>query len=402
VYEVPRVFMWLAGIEMLLIVCCGWAVSSVFQNREFFKLHWPVVLATVVWLAIAFASSVYNQVLLHSLLGNYFRIDGLLTLVHFWLLAIMVGLLWPAQQRYYQWLTTTIAVSTAGISGWAVGSSILSLSTSLQTGSWPRAASISFGNPNLLAGFLIMTLPVWWFGWQTTQAANSKLRSLIGLGAGLTCLALAATQASSALLGIGVWLCLVLLLRAPSYPKIGLAIMTTLVASAGFWGIAFYQGSQHFEAESRYRIAHKLSLAIADKPWLGWGWSRVSTAFEAHPWPQAILHDVYVDKAHSHFLEMITTTGLVGLTAYLLVLGFHIWIISKKIMSTTNQLEKNWLVMWLVIVLLFMYHSQTNVISIQEELFFWLSLGMVSLPKPNPPRILDSDHPKTTTYASAR
>ena len=75
-----------------------------------------------------------------------------------------------------------------------------------------------------------------------------------------------------------------------------------------------------FVAEGRERIIRKILLGVAKKPIIGWGWANVDYAFEEGIWPIKLEHEVYVDKAHSMFLEILTTTGIIGLSVYIFLL----------------------------------------------------------------------------------
>ena len=93
----------------------------------------------------------------------------------------------------------------------------------------------------------------------------------------------------------------------------------------------------------------------------GWGWSNFAAAFAAVDWPVPVQNDVYVDKAHSSLLEVLVSTGIVGFSFYLLILGLM-----------TKRLSGEYLLMFI----LWLVHSQTNIISISEELVFWILVGV--------------------------
>jgi len=119
------------------------------------------------------------------------------------------------------------------------------------------------------------------------------------------------------------------------------------------------------QAESRERIVVKGLLAFSKKPLLGWGWANFDHAFESVDWPMKLDSDVYVDKAHSNLLEILVTAGILGFIIYLLIIfRTLILLFDKKVFFLT--------------FLLFLFHSQTNVISINEEMMFWLILAIAA------------------------
>jgi O-antigen ligase len=169
------------------------------------------------------------------------------------------------------------------------------------------------------------------------------------------------TQARSALVlaaGYAVWK---LTARRWSTVKHGLvaAGMAALFVGGGFVIIS----RPGVEADSRWRILNRSVMAWQARPWLGWGFANVDHAIESTVWPMPYLHDIYVDKAHSIFLEVLVTTGVVGLVTYAGLAAAVVW-----------RLRRNrWL---LSVALLYLLHSQTNVISINEEFVFWWLVGI--------------------------
>ncbi len=126
--------------------------------------------------------------------------------------------------------------------------------------------------------------------------------------------------------------------------------------------------------QSRERIIVKGVYGFLQKPVLGWGFANFDYAFKSTVWPTKLGklgNDVYVDKAHSTFLEVLVTTGAIGLGVYLLIIGWVFWRLVK------NRNKDKWHKTLFLVFLLYLFHAQTNVISIGEELFFWLVLGIV-------------------------
>ena len=106
---------------------------------------------------------------------------------------------------------------------------------------------------------------------------------------------------------------------------------------------------------------------------MGYGWANVDYAFETGGWPMRFNNDVYVDKAHSEILEVLVTTGIPGLLIYLSFLSFFLNGLITKYQKSNNKL---WNFTLISGVVLYLFHSQTNVISIVEEIVFWLILGL--------------------------
>lgn len=142
------------------------------------------------------------------------------------------------------------------------------------------------------------------------------------------------------------------LLLAAMVLGLGLGVAAERYVRSGRWAMV---------VEARERIAVTGLLAWREKPLFGWGWSNFSAAFESLDWPYPVRNDVYVDKAHSGVLEILVTTGVLGLAAYL---------------TLVVRLFRRLAGLNLLMLVLYLWHSQTNVISVSEELLFWILLGL--------------------------
>ncbi len=187
--------------------------------------------------------------------------------------------------------------------------------------------------------------------------------------------AIAFTKSWGALLGIGLLVVLFkfthVIFQKRRMVIVGLIFL--VIASIGIWGRL--QTEKGFVAESRERIFHKVFTAGLHKPILGWGWANADYAFESVVWPIPLRFDVYVDKAHSTILEVFATTGLLGLILYLTILFRTLKVLVHNLKSK-NKVNYLWYETLLIAFILYLFHSQTNVISIGEEVFFWIILGI--------------------------
>ena len=101
---------------------------------------------------------------------------------------------------------------------------------------------------------------------------------------------------------------------------------------------------------------------------MGYGVANVDYAFNDGTWPIAVNSDVYLDKAHSTLLETFLTGGFTGLIAYL---GVIVWLLDT--LKTTRRSVRR---IMLLLLALYLFHAQTNVISISQELLFWLVFSL--------------------------
>jgi len=356
-YEIPRVWFvwrWLEGLGVLALVFTPFTL----KKR---KIDSFLVIMVCSFILLAFLSSFLGVDLEKSFWGNYYRQDGLLTLSHLVGLVFFLVLFWENSW----WRPTIVALTLGSFSTalWAISSAIKH---------WGFPVAVSFGNPNFLAGYLLVCLP--FTAYLVSKSITKKGGVFWWVVLCCQAIALFLTLSMGGILGL-LFFCLSWLsLNKSNVLKrwFGFSLLGIVLFSALLSALVFYQRDQPdkrkvFLPESRERIFIKGILAFETKPIIGWGWANFDHAFEATPWPFKVRFDVYVDKAHSGLLEVLVTTGILGLIAYLGIILRVLWRLYR-------QKQK----ILILVFLLFLFHSQTNVISVAEELVFWLIIGITA------------------------
>ncbi len=353
-YEIPRVWFFQRWVEVLAAV----TVLSTFREAggkslRFRRIHFLIL----TFLVIAIVSSIFGSDFGKSWLGNYWRADGLITLFHLIALFVCLSIVW--KRDWEAQLVKIVAFSSLAISGWAILNEVQFLFNFHRF----VPVGISFGQPKFLGGYLLVTVP-FVLAWISTLQVKSRLLIIFSV-----VMAIFLSGSVISLLLVLVFLFVKVFVTHFSWQQRTLAVGVFLFAGIGVYYLVgvknkvLYQIQPgHFAFEGRWRILNKLALGISDRPILGWGWTNVDYAFEAHDWPIKINSDVYLDKAHSSILEVLVTTGVIGLAIYLLI-----------VLEAGKPLRKT---VFIAPLILFLVHSQTNVISISEEVIFWIILGI--------------------------
>lgn len=338
-YEIPRVWFFNRWMEILgaaafldLFGKKPLAVNSKIDGKLL-----GLVIGFFLWAA---AASILGADFQKSIWGNYYRDDGLFTLAHLVGLFLFTGLFW--QQSWQKFTFQVIAVG------------------SLTTSVLAIIGRTTFGQPNFLAGYLVVTLS---FIWETLRNKWSKIAVIFPIAA------IAITKSWGGLIGVIIFFTYLI---AKKFPRpIQLAVASTLgiimiFATAYFWKTVWSQSywSRPFVPESRERIIRSVLNGAWQRPLTGWGWANIDYAFDADPWPMKFQPDIYLDKAHSIILEVFAATGIIGLTIYLFLIGRAVWLSRRT-------------AVFLPLVLYLLY-SQTNVTSIATEVIFWLTLGIAA------------------------
>jgi O-antigen ligase len=353
-YEMPKVLFLHRFSELLLLL----TIFRFFNNKKLPTIDTKLVLLVILFYLAIILSAIFGVDPTKSILGNYWRGDGIVTYSH--ILGFFISSVLILSNRY----SVSAVIKTLGIS--SVALSIISIffhQLKILTNADGSVHS-GFGNPNFLAGYLLVTLPFTLYIMGKNEGKN-KLFLLIGL----TCQVIAVLLTQSLGGKIGMLLLGFLLIYMNSSIKtrsflLFISIIVTIITSISVSKLRYYPLNNTFVAESRTRIFAKSYLSFIKRPVLGWGWANFDYAFESVDWPHKIYHDVYVDKAHSNLIEIAVTTGVVGVSIYILI-------ITRIIQLLLNSKQKIYKYL-LLSLLLFLFHSQTNIVSISEEIIFWL------------------------------
>ncbi len=190
----------------------------------------------------------------------------------------------------------------------------------------------SFGNPNYLAGFLVVTLPfVWYF--------RSKLPLLAILPAVIL------TWSRGAI--VALILVAVLALRK----KILAGLIIVLVI--------FWLWKNPGQASGwRPEIYYQAIAAARQRPLTGYGLEN----FELVMGPTTY---GVIDKTHNEILEVLVSSGAVGLSLWLAIVAVSL----KNFWQTKNY-------PFFFALVIFLLKAQTNVVSTTEYALFWLLVGL--------------------------
>ncbi len=365
-FEIPRVWFFDRWVECLALV--GF-LNLLFRFRER-KIRISIVVAVILFLFAAIGGSLLGPDWTKSVWGNYWRDDGLVTLFHLIGFYLFVVLMW--QDKWQLSTVKIIVISSFIVSLWSVvDGTRFYLFNDSSVRNWQGAFGSTFGQPKFLTGYLLLIFL--FIGYWYKKTKNIYEKYLLILITVVNCVALLLTKSYAGIAGLFFLISYFLFTRSKTVVyKYLIILMALIIFVAVMFGYVIKLGRMGFVAESRERIFHKLILSVMKRPLLGWGWANVDYAFEASVWPIRLEKDVNLDKAHSTIFEVLVTTGIVGLTAYLSLLcliGKSLW----------EKRKDPWYQMLLLVFILFILHSQSNVISIGEEMFFWLIAGLATV-----------------------
>lgn len=358
-YEIPKVqlvYVWSTGLIILMTL-------MVMISGKIKKVGKAQMLA-IALLLVAILTSYFGVNFEKSWIGNYYRWDGLVTI--FVLIAIFIVF----SLSETDWLDSAIMGMTLGnilSSIWA------GMQMILNKGIGSTGFGAGFGQPVFLAGYLIVTAPFVWLTCKQIKHKSSRVVAYI-LFVEILFWGLLATHALISVIGLVMIITGILLIEKKIHWKISLVLVIFVLSGV----MGHFSGDIKRDKvlggiayESRERIFFKAYFAFLKKPFFGWGVANFDRAFDSVDWPMKIFDDVYVDKPHSNLVEVVVSQGVVGLSVYLLFIGYLFYRLFRKrdILGKTLFL----------VLCLYLFQSQTNVTSISEELVFWIVAAGVVL-----------------------
>ena len=337
-YVVPRNLFFRAVVELgvaALVVALSFGGKSLDLRDE------PIFWALAAFLAAITVSAIFSPARMHSFFGDFERMGGVWAWLHLFLFFLLLRTL---RDKDWVWiLNAAVGVSLfVSVSAIAQHNQLAAAATGDVVGS----IYSTLGNSGLLAGYLLMTVAI-----AAYLATIYPTYRLLYLGAAcVDLLALVYAENRSTILGIvlgafagGVIFALFGSASGRRLIAPAVAGAIAIMLSAAVLGIRAFPNSTVARGmpEVLQRVAQtnfagadesrtmQWRAAIAgfrDRPLTGFGPENHNLAWSAHFDPGIYLLDTDVyDRTHNEFLEVLGTTGLVGMVAFLGV-WLAIWI----------------------------------------------------------------------------
>ena len=325
-FEIPKT--WAICLVAIL------SIGSYFYRQKWHQSETggSKILSGMVWMwSWMIFSSLINNNFWQSWAGNYYRSDGLMTLTAL----MMIGICFKPNIGLWK-----------GI-GW--GSLLMSFLTIWFGGE----TSLYMGNPNFLAGYLAVTLPM------------TNLIGIFWLVPQLLAIILLQSW-GGALTG----LLFVAIVTLRNNRKVMVTAMFLVCIGFG-WLYRVDQIKQNPQglvvAEGRERIWRKAGIAMMQKPITGWGWAQFGRVFKQIDWPVHYSADAHVDRTHASLTEYGVAGGIVGL-------GLYLYVAFKSVQVLLSAKSSEAKMLGLTLILYFVY-SQTNVTSVTLDWIFFVGVG---------------------------
>ena len=331
-YVAPRniFFRVVAEVAALALV---WALC--FGGEKLDLRFEPIFWALVAFVGAALLSALFSPARDHSLFGDFERMGGVWAWLH---LALFFLLLRTLRDQEWPWvlnagLIVSIVVSISTIIEHSTLASAVRLSSSMLS-----ASSSTVGNSGLLAAYLLFAIGL--AGYLASASVRFRLLYLACAGVNLLALVYAENRSTVIGLALGAVTGSVIFAALHTTPRrrwiapaaaIGLAVLIVGIST----GIRVFPSSALTHGaptvlqrlaltnpaggdESRTMQWRAAIDGFKDRPLLGYGLENHNLVWSAHldPGIYRLDTDVY-DRTHNQYLELLATTGLIGVLAFL-------------------------------------------------------------------------------------
>jgi len=358
-YELPKVLFFIS-FTFILIGLYVWRMLTYktafvkFQKTHFFILS-IIIIYTI--------SSIINSSLSISFFGQYFRYQGLITQVSYFLFFVLFTNLEGIGLTNTR-LAKNIALGGLFLSFLIITQAFIYKILLIPIYNYNGRLAGFLGNPNFAGGFL--TLSFIYLSFSPFKKIPLVFSWLIFFSA------LLLTDSRSAIITF-LFVSIVLFIGKVN-KKVFLVPVFLLFALIIFL-VALSRPVSTFE--NRTVIWNKAISASLEKPIFGWGLDNFAVAFQSVLGPNDFdLKKIRVDKTHNEFLEILLSGGILALLIYILIL-----------LDTIKTLWKNRKDAWpktnLLALIAFLILAQFNVLNITEYIFFYLILSVLIVPLTN-------------------
>ncbi len=374
---------------ILLGITGGWLVQAV-RTRT-----WPTRS-----LPVASAAGLFLLALLLSGL-NAHSLPAVAKQVLHWLEMILI--IWFAVQAapdaqavkriIFIWLGVAVVISLLGvlqfIAGPQAGMNAGQELWALGQGRLMRAYG-TFGQPNQFAGYLILIIPLALVLWP--EARNWRQRALLGSGALILLLALVLSFSRGAWVGLApavAGLALIMVrnkkhLLIGFTAALGLLVLTASLPplkplrQAVLQRVSTVVNPGQDDSLNFRQVCLQTALAMfRQHPVIGFGAGEYDRNIRQYfdetyyAWPAINKH------IHSLYLQILIEAGLLGLTGFLLMLGYYLYVLVRAFFRLSPGLSRSLLLGILASAAAFMIHNIFDVLTVYARgMHFGLALGL--------------------------
>lgn len=328
------------------IMCGAWILLALLDATYRPRFSWMFAgIAALV--GVMFLANLFGEFPPKSFWSNFERMDGYVTLVHFFLYAlVLASTLRDNTKLWYYYLWTSVAAA-----GYVAVDGLREIG---QDGPWRIYSTL--GNAAYMAVYMLFHV---FFGlYLAIQSKTWWARSILALLCALFATVLIYTATRGTFIGLvaGLGVTVVyLLLFAKSYPRMRKGALAGLIALIVCVGAIFaFKDSTYI---SEHRVLDRFAnisiddLAVRfdiwgiayegfkERPLLGWGQENFNYVFNTYYNPDLYSAEPWYDRAHNVMLDWLIAGGMVAFLAYISIFAALVYYLVVRPFRRTEQAE---------------------------------------------------------------
>ncbi len=319
------------------VAAAAWVLLALYDARYRPRFSWVAGFGAIL-LATMLVSNVLGEYPFKSFWSNFERMEGYVTLAHFYVYFLMVGTMLTTEKLWNRFFNTTLMVAVVvSLHAFAQVSGATAVS---QGTTWRVDATL--GNSTYMAVYMLFHVAIAVL--MALRTRSRGMRYCYGALALVFVLLLLQTGTRGTTLGLigGTFLAtLYIALFAKGYKRVrtvaGSALIALVLIGAGFFiarDSAFVQGSPMLarianislsEGSIRFMIWDVAFEGIKERPIFGWGQENFSYIFNEHYNPELYGAESWYDRTHNIVMDWLVAGGILGALAYFSILASAVW-----------------------------------------------------------------------------
>lgn len=303
----------------------SWFLLALLDIKYRPKFSWMAVTGGAL-LVVMFFANLFGEYAPKSFWSNFERMDGYVTLVHFYFYFLLAGSLLQSKKIWSYFLHTSIAV--------ALYVALYGLGQSVGLIEGAGRVESTLGNAAYMAIYMFFHIFILMF--VSLRTKDWFIRGLYGLMGLLFVYILLETGTRGTFIGLvtGSFASVVyLILFGRGYPEIRKIAIGGMIAMIGFAGLFYSVRDSDFVQQNpaMSRIANidiKSDLVIRstiwrmaikgveERPILGWGQGNFNYVFNSEYDPAMYAQEQWFDRVHNIFFDWLIAGGILGFLAY--------------------------------------------------------------------------------------
>ena len=319
------------------IAVAAWVLLALVDRVYRPRFSW-ILTAVGGLVTVMLVANIFGEYAPKSFWSNFERMEGWVTLVHFLLYFVVLGSTLRTE-KLWNWFFNIALVAAVIMSFYALAQ-VAGLIEVSQWGGWRVDARL--GNSTYLGVYMLfhMFIAAWMFLRAKTTSRKSVYATLFVMF-GFILFNTGTRGAALGLIGGSVLAFSYLALMAPKGAAIKKwalgGLLTVVLVAGGLWtarDTAIVQNSQLLsrfadislsEGNVRFMVWQMAIEGVKERPILGWGQENFNYVFNKYYDPGLYGAEAWYDRTHNIFFDWLIAGGVLGLLAYLSILGTALW-----------------------------------------------------------------------------